>query len=98
MIGWKNRKILFSGDADDGNSGGPLLAGGAVVGMVMRVIHFGEAVPAFSLRIFLRNNGVAWGDLPGGGGAIGGGLERSAASSVTEPTAALAKLTVRSSP
>ncbi len=67
VIGWKNRKILFAGDVDEGNSGGPLLAGGVVVGMVMRATRFGEAVPAFSLRIFLRNNGVPWGGTPGDG-------------------------------
>ena len=66
VISWKNRKILFSGGVDEGNSGGPLLAGEAVVGMVMRATRFGEAVPAFSLRIFLRNNGVHWREAPGG--------------------------------
>jgi len=72
VVSWKNRKILFSGDVGDGNSGGPLLAGGTVVGMVMRATRFGEAVPAFSLKIFLRNNGVPWGEAPGGGRNVEG--------------------------
>jgi formylglycine-generating enzyme required for sulfatase activity len=67
VLSWKNRIILFSGDVDEGNSGGPLLAGGAVVGMVMRALRFGEAIPALNLEVFLRNNGVAWASA---GGAI----------------------------
>jgi formylglycine-generating enzyme required for sulfatase activity len=96
VISWKNRKILFSGDVDAGNSGGPLLAGGAVVGMVMRATRFGEAVPAFSLRIFLRNNSVPWGGAAGGGRTTAGRAERPSPPPVTEPPAAPAKLTVRS--
>jgi len=68
VVSFRNRSILFSGGVEDGNSGGPLLAGSAVVGIVMRAARFGEAVPAISLRIFLRNNGVSWasvGDVRG---------------------------------
>jgi len=65
VLSWKNRIILFSGDVDEGNSGGPLLAGGAVVGMVMRALRFGEAIPALNLDVFLRNNGVAWASAGG---------------------------------
>jgi len=65
VVSWKNRNILFSGGVDEGNSGGPLLKGAAVVGLVMGVEgHFGLAVPALSVNIFLKSNRVAWVTAP----------------------------------
>jgi formylglycine-generating enzyme required for sulfatase activity len=61
VVSWKNRNILFSGAVDEGNSGGPLVRDGAVVGLVTgRGERFGVAVPAMSARIFLQSNRVFW--------------------------------------
>jgi len=68
VVAWKDRDILFSGGVDEGNSGGPLLKGAAVAGLVMaQEGNFGLAVPASSLKRFLKSNGVAWAvDAPAG--------------------------------
>lgn len=59
------RKIFFSGRVEGGSSGSPLLKDGKVVGMVMRDHDpSNEAIPAFSLWLYLRNvAGGILGDL-----------------------------------
>ncbi|WP_295457289.1 SUMF1/EgtB/PvdO family nonheme iron enzyme [uncultured Thiodictyon sp.] len=65
VVAWKDRAILFSGGVDEGNSGGPLLKGAGVVGLVMaNEGNFGLAVPATALKRFLKSNGIAWGTEP----------------------------------
>ncbi len=51
----KGREILFSdSDIKEGNSGGPLVRGDEVIGMVTGVTDFAYALSAVSIREFLR--------------------------------------------
>ena len=56
ITGFRGPDLVFSGEADNGNSGGPLLLDGRVVGIVTRKIgSFGDAVPAQTARFALQN-------------------------------------------
>ena len=54
--GYNGSLMTFSGVADEGNSGGPLLAQGKVVGLVTQMFNnIGHAVPAATVRLALQN-------------------------------------------
>lgn len=55
MVGRKGPDFVFSGAADEGNSGGPVLYQGKVVGLVMEAGNgFGNAVPSPTVRFTLE--------------------------------------------
>ena len=59
MIGRKGPDFVFSGAADEGNSGGPVLYQGKVVGIVMEAGNgFGNAVPSPTVRFTLDGWGI----------------------------------------
>lgn len=59
IIGRKGRAITFSGTVDEGNSGGPLIKEGLVIGVVTEVREqFAYAIPALIARYTLEGWGV----------------------------------------
>ena len=59
IAGQKGSDLSFSGTADEGNSGGPLLIDGKVVGVVTQMSdQFGYASPTFTTKYALRGWGV----------------------------------------
>ena len=59
ITGFSGPNIVFSGAADEGNSGGPLLIDGKVVGIVTRMIgQFGNATSAEAGQLALRGWGI----------------------------------------
>ena len=71
MIGRKGPDFAFSGAVDEGNSGGPVLYQGKVIGIVMEAGNgFGNAVPSPTVRLTLEGWKVPFGtasSLAGGG-------------------------------
>lgn len=64
VAGQKGRNLTFSGAADEGNSGGPLLIDGKVVGVVTEMIsQFGYATPAVTMQFALKGWGVKLGEV-----------------------------------
>jgi len=60
VTGQEGEYLVFSGAAAEGNSGGPLLWNGKVVGVVTEVLsQYGYAVPIPILRLALRGWGVS---------------------------------------
>jgi Trypsin-like peptidase domain len=53
------RDIRLDGRIEEGNSGGPILKGGQVVGLITRTEAFGHAAPAALVDLILRGWGVA---------------------------------------
>ncbi len=59
ISGIKNRHITIQAPIEEGNSGGPLLLNGRVVGVVTQSAgSFGQAEPAATLRLFLHASRV----------------------------------------
>lgn len=64
LSGIKGRDLAFTALVDDGNSGGPVLVRGMVVGVVIQAKgEFGLAVPSLTVKLTLRG----WGVEVGGG-------------------------------
>jgi S1-C subfamily serine protease len=60
VTGQEGEYLVFSGAAAEGNSGGPVLRNGQVVGVVTEVLSsYGYAVPIPILRLALRGWGVS---------------------------------------
>ncbi len=60
VTGQEGEYLVFSGAATEGNSGGPVLLNGKVIGVVTEVLsQFGYAVPTPILRLALRGWGVS---------------------------------------
>jgi hypothetical protein len=53
------RDIKLDGRIEEGNSGGPILKGGQVVGLITGAQGFGQATPAAFVELILRGWGVA---------------------------------------
>lgn len=65
VTGQEGEYLVFSGAAAEGNSGGPVLWNGKVVGVVTEVLsQYGYAVPIPILRLALRGWGVPLEDVP----------------------------------
>lgn len=61
-VGRKGRDLVFSGPVDEGNSGGPLLKGQEVIGIVSEVgSPFAYAVPSLIAQYTLESWGVRFG-------------------------------------
>ncbi len=57
-------KIEIAAQVGDGNSGGPVLSNGRVVGIVIRGgAGFGTATLASIVKIYLEGNGIDWGGM-----------------------------------
>jgi len=70
MTGQHGKYLVFSGAAVEGNSGGPLMVTGKVVGVVTEVSgQYGYAVPIPIVRLALRGWGVPLGAVAIGGEA-----------------------------
>lgn len=54
----KGRDLLLSGDLEEGNSGGPVLKQGKVIGLVTSTDERGQAVPAQIVAVTLQGWGV----------------------------------------
>lgn len=62
MTGQEGQNLIFSGAAVEGNSGGPIMVGGKVVGVVTEVNgQYGYAVPVPIVRVALRGWGITLG-------------------------------------
>lgn len=62
MVGREGKDLVFSGPVDEGNSGGPLLKGQTVIGMVTEASPpFAYASPAVIVRYVLESWGVQFG-------------------------------------
>lgn len=64
VAGRAGTDITLSGGLAEGNSGGPLLKDGEVIGVVTTVGHLGHATPAAIARIYLEGNGVSMAEGP----------------------------------
>lgn len=70
MTGQHGKHLVFSGAAVEGNSGGPIMVAGKVVGVVTNVSgQYGYAVPVPIMRLALRGWGVPLGEVANGGEA-----------------------------
>jgi len=64
IVGRKGRTITFSGAVDEGNSGGPLVRDGQVIGVVTEASSpFASAIPAVIAQYVLESWGVKSGEL-----------------------------------
>ena len=59
IVSYRGREIFFSAEVDEGNSGGPIVRSGEVIGLVTETGGYGRAVPVESLRLFVERSGVS---------------------------------------
>ena len=59
IVGQDGRELLFSAPVDEGNSGGPVVKEGLVVGLVTRwLAPYGRAIPATAVKFIVEGWGV----------------------------------------
>ena len=64
IVSRQGRDIIFDGAIDEGNSGGPLIKDGQVVGLITGLSgRFGRATPAAIVRLFIEGSGVEPGQI-----------------------------------
>ena len=64
IVSRQGRDIIFDGAIDEGNSGGPLIKDGQVVGLITGLSgRFGRATPSTVVRLFIEGSGVEPGQI-----------------------------------